>query len=329
MSEKNSQLMKTVQIQSKDAELRILPFFVAGLICFTIAVMLGSGSWLIFGSNNRSIAETVEKNIPTNNASQNENPAKFEVTADSSPTPAEFQPETPVKMELKGLVEVTGREVTIGGGNTKQPLERVIVNNFSIAETEVTNSQYAEFIKETNYRSPTGWKKNQFPKDSENFPVTNVSFNDAEEFCKWLGEKSGLPVRLPTEAEWELAARGNENNKYPWGNDWNPKNAVSKETGGKISAVKSFSLNRSPFGAYDMVGNVWEWTQEMVEKNDLVTDESVKEAIEKGQVLRVVKGGSALAYAKEISVQARYEIPEKTKVPIVGFRYVVEQKPKN
>lgn len=314
--------MKTVQIHSNEAELRILPFIVAVLICFTIAVLLGLGSWYVFGSNNRRIIETADTTFPV----QIENPQKFEAATEVSPVPIQPQPETPKNNELTGLIDVPGSEVTIGGGETKQPLERVLVNNFSIAETEVTNAQYAEFIKATNYRSPAGWNKDKFPKDTENFPVTNVSYKDAEAFCQWLQKKSGLSVRLPTEAEWELAARGNENNRYPWGNDWNPKNAASKESGGKISSVKSFSLNRSPFGAYDMVGNVWEWTQEKVGKNDVVSDEAVKEALEKGQVLRVVKGGSALVSAKEISVQARYEIPENTRVPVVGFRYVVEQK---
>ena len=80
--------------------------------------------------------------------------------------------------------------------------------------------------------------------------MVNVSWRDANAFCQWLGKKLGLPVRLPTEAEWELAARGSQGNKYPWGNDWNDEAALSKKTGGKISAVKSFPINRSPFGAY-------------------------------------------------------------------------------
>lgn len=311
---KNTQLLKTVQVQSNH-EMRLLPFIIAGLICFSIAVLLGSGSWYFLGSNKRKIVENDDMSQSVSTEDQSK-------TASSLPTPNK-----PSKPKIKGLVFVPGDEITLGGGDTKQPLERVLVNDFSIAETEVTNLQYAEFIKETNYRPPPDWKKGIFPKDTDNFPVTRVSYNDAEAFCQWLEKKYGLPVRLPTEAEWELAARGKEEKKYPWGDNWDDKNAASKETGGKISAVKSYPQNRSSFGAFDMVGNVWEWTQEKVGNGDIVTDEAVQQALDQGQNLRIVKGGSAMVSYKELSIQARYEIPEITKVPVVGFRYVVEDKP--
>ena len=326
MTEKNEQLIQTVRTEKNDDELRFLPFAVAGLICFTIAVILGTGSWFVFGSRNRQkIETTAETSFPAVNSEKPAANVKTE-EAPALPTVPDSKTETNVKTPIENIVEVAGGEITIGGGDTKLPLERVIVKDFSIAETEVTNSQYAEFIRETNHSAPPGWKENEFPKGTENFPVTNISWKDAVEFCQWMEKKLGLPVRLPTEAEWELAARGNTANKYPWGNEWNKEAALSKENGGKVSAVKSFSRNRSPFGAFDMAGNVWEWTQDKVTKNEEVTDEKVKEALEKGQVLRIVKGGSAQTPAAQISAQARYEIPENTKVPSVGFRYVVEQK---
>lgn len=328
MTDKNEQLIQTVRTAKNDDELRFLPFAVAGLICFTIAVILGTGSWLVFGSRNRQkIETTAETSFPAANSEKQATSVKPE-EAPALPTVPESntKTETIVKTPVENVVEVSGGEIVIGGGDTKLPLERVIVKDFSIAETEVTNSQYAEFIRETNHPAPPGWKENEFPKGTENFPVTNISWKDSVEFCKWMEKKLGLPVRLPTEAEWELAARGSTANKYPWGSEWNKEAALSKENGGKVSAVKSFSLNRSPFGAFDMAGNVWEWTQDKVTKNEEVTDEKVKEALEKGQVLRIVKGGSAQTPAAQISAQARYEIPENTKVPSVGFRYVVEQK---
>jgi formylglycine-generating enzyme required for sulfatase activity len=331
MTEKKDQLIPTVQVANNNDELRFLPFVVAGLICFTIAVILGTGSWLFFGSHTRKkIDITAESPYPSNISDDKEIIAKTDatpaITAPIESPATNVQPETTAKTLIENVVTVTGGEIAIGGGDTQKPLERVIVKDFSISETEVTNSQYSEFIKATNHTAPPGWKISEFPKGTENYPVTNVTWQDAVAYCKWLEKKINLPVRLPTEAEWELAARGSESNKYPWGNKWNDEAAGTKENGGKISPVKSFPLNRSPFGAFDMAGNVWEWTQDKVGKTEGVSDEKVKEALEKGQVLRIVKGGSAKEKAAQISAQARYEIPENTKAPSVGFRYVVEQK---
>ncbi len=327
MTEKKEQLIQTVNSAKTDDELRLFPFAVAGLICFSIAVVLGTGSWFVFGSRNQPrMQTTAETNLPAL-TEKPETAAKPEEIPAASPS-AETIPVNPTveKPLPEGVVQVAGGEIAIGGGDTKLPIERVIVREFSISETEVTNAQYAEFVKETGHASPAGWKSAEFPKDRGNFPVTNVSYQDAVEFCKWLEKKIGLPVRLPTEAEWEKAARGNTENKYPWGSEWKKEAANSEETGGKIAAVKSFALNRSPFGAFDMAGNVWEWTQEKVAKTDAVTDERVKKALAEGQVLRVVKGGSAFEKSTQISVRSRYEVPENTKDAWVGFRYVIERK---
>lgn len=337
MTERNAQVIKTMQPSKGADELRLFPFIVAGLICFAIAIVLGSGSWVIYNTF-RSKRSTMNAS-PDTSALVSENAKTVEITP-STPAPVETpappveqtnliipeQPATSNKPPVENVVEVAGGEVVTGGGENKQPLQRHFVSDFYIAETEVTNAQYAEFLKETNYPSPPGWNKTKFPPATENFPVTNVSWRDAAAFCEWMSKKIGLPVRLPTEAEWELAARGREAYKYSWGNDWNKEALASSETGGKVSAVKSFPLNRSPFGAFDMTGSVWEWTENKVNKDDEVTDEAVKEALASGQILRVVKGGSAGDKAAEIFAQARYEIPERTKDMMVGFRYVVEKK---
>jgi toxoflavin biosynthesis protein ToxD len=323
MTEKKEQIIQTIQTAKAEDDLRLLPFAVAGLICFTIAVVLGTGSWFVFGSRTGpKIQATAETNLPPSTTEKPEIAVKTEEAAAAPETvPAIIEKPLP-----EGVVDVAGGEIAIGGGTTKLPLERVIVKDFLIAETEVTNSQYAEFIKETNHSAPAEWKDGQPPKGKENFPVTNVSFRDALDFCKWLEVKTGLPVRLPSEAEWEFAARGGTSNKYPWGSEWKKEAAYSEENGAKISAVKSFTLNRSPFGAFDMAGNVWEWTADIVAKTDAVIDPRVKKALDSGEVLRIVKGGSAFEKSAEISVQSRYEIPESTKDVSVGFRYVIERK---
>ncbi|HEY8561462.1 MAG TPA: SUMF1/EgtB/PvdO family nonheme iron enzyme [Pyrinomonadaceae bacterium] len=326
MTEKKEQIIQTAPLATAPDELRLLPFAVAGLVCFTIAVVLGTGSWLVFGSRAGSkIQAAAETNFPIVAADKPEMPASSEPSPNSPASAIETAPAIEKSLP-EGVVAVAGSEIAIGGGATKMPLERVIVPDFAIAETEVTNAQYAEFIKETNRPAPANWPDGAPPAGRENYPVTSVSFKDTQDFCAWLSRKTGLPVRLPSEAEWELAARGTTANKYPWGNEWKKDAASSEETGGRVSAVKSFALNRSPFGAYDMAGNVWEWTQDKVSKSDAVLDPRVKQALENGEVLRIVKGGSAFEKSDLITVQSRYEIPQSTKDVWVGFRYVIERK---
>lgn len=327
MTEKKEQLIQTVQSAKTEDELRLFPFAVAGLICFSIAVVLGTGSWFVFGSRNRpKLAATAETSLPPV-TEKPETVAKPEEIPAVQPAPEANPASTTVEKPLpEGVVQVAGGEIAIGGGDTKLPIERVIVRDFSISETEVTNAQYAEFVKDAKHPAPASWKDGAIPKGQESFPVTNVSYQDAVDFCKWLEGKIGLPVRLPTEAEWEKAARGSTENKYPWGNEWKKDAGNSEENGGKVAAVKSFAANRSPFGVFDMSGNVWEWTQEKVAKTDAVTDERVKKALADGQVLRIVKGGSASEKSTLLTVSSRYEIPENTKNEWVGFRYIIERK---
>jgi formylglycine-generating enzyme required for sulfatase activity len=331
MSEKTVQAIEIPSFTKPGEESRVLPLAIAALVCFAISVMLGYGAWYLFGSRNRSKIEQ-----PVVAAVQKTKVSVLEVkpipTETFAPTPASEmsgQPEanqTDINQpEIEGIVKVEGGEFATGG-DASRPWKRSIINDFAIAETEVTNAQYAEFIKETNRAEPSGWKNNTFPDGQENYPVTNVSWRDANAFCSWLAKKLNAEVRLPTEAEWELAATGRDGKKYPWGDEWNKEAANSQESGGRISAVKSFALNRSPSGAFDMVGNVWEWTQDkVINKND-ATDKMVEQALEGGQILRVVKGGSAGEKASQIFAQARYQIPETSKAPKVGFRYVVVRK---
>jgi formylglycine-generating enzyme required for sulfatase activity len=332
MPEKSPQSIHlTASARTAEEASRVLPLAVATVVCFIAAVTLGYGSWYFLGShrwqkNSHDFEYTVTNidNINANAAPKNE---PIETASNqqqqAAPTPAiETNIET---AKPENVVEVAGGEITLGGGDTGRPLKRALINDFYLAETEVTNEQYAEFVKATNYRAPSVWKNNEFPEGAADFPVTGVSYADAEAFCKWLETKINLPVRLPTEAEWEFAARGRENNKYPWGNDWEAKAAASSETGGKVSAVRSFPLNRSSFGAYDMAGNVWEWTQDKVSETE-VTDEQVLAALKSGKILRVVKGGSATEKAAQISARSRFEIPEQTRVATVGFRYIVARK---
>jgi formylglycine-generating enzyme len=151
------------------------------------------------------------------------------------------------------------------GGRDEYPRHEVFLNDYDIDTYEVTHGRYAEFIKATGHRSPqhtknparTLWTGSAVPDSLRERPVINVDWYDADAYCRWAGK------RLPTEAEWEKAARGTDGRRFPWGNveptdkhlnynqRWRGENT--------LMPVGSYEAGKSPYGAYDMAGNVWEW----------------------------------------------------------------------
>lgn len=140
------------------------------------------------------------------------------------------------------------------------PQHRVWLEAFDIDKYEVTNLQYHKFNEATRRRSPTHWRNRTFPGGKADHPVTHVSWKDADAYCRWAGK------RLPSEAEWEKAARGSDGRTYPWGNEFDiarantPLRWSAIGRFGDTTPVGSFEGGVSPYGAYDMSGNVWEWT---------------------------------------------------------------------
>jgi formylglycine-generating enzyme required for sulfatase activity len=323
---------------------RFFPVLVAGFVCLVLAVSSGYGAWYFFGkkSNGKENREKLvswatnlssfkkKENVaetpsPTPTVEVIQNPMNVPATPlptpeqkiVETPTPTPFEEKTEENNEIpKGTVFVDGGIVEIGG-EQQRPVKKEIVDDFYIAETEVTYSQYSEFIRETGKKSPTGWNKDKFPKGLDDFPVVGISYADANEYCHWLAKKIGYEVRLPSEPEWERAARGDTGNKYPWGNTWDKKATSSRETGGKVSKAKSHELNKSEYGVYDMVGNVWEWTDSQI------TEANGKVIKKDGTSARVIKGGSANDSRELISTTSTDLAAESTKSTLIGFRYVV------
>jgi formylglycine-generating enzyme required for sulfatase activity len=142
------------------------------------------------------------------------------------------------------------------GRNDGDPIEvpqhTVKLDAFFIDRTEVTNAQYLKFIDTTSRRPPAEWKGGAPKSGQGNLPVTGVSWQDAADYAAWVGK------RLPTEAEWEAAARGSEGRRYPWGQEWKP--GVTNIGTKAIGEVGQLKEGASPFGVLDLIGNVWEWT---------------------------------------------------------------------
>jgi len=135
----------------------------------------------------------------------------------------------------------------------------VTLGHYAIDLTPVTNAQYKEFLDDARYepKRPENflkhWVDGSPPPGKEDHPVVYVDLDDARAYAAWAGK------RLPTEAEWQYAAQGPERLLYPWGNAWT--DGVCNSRSGETSSVTAFPGGRSPFGCYDMCGNVWEWTE--------------------------------------------------------------------
>jgi iron(II)-dependent oxidoreductase len=221
----------------------------------------------------------------------------------SIPTPPDrLTITTPFHLEL---VRVPAGEFLMGSdpakdentGKDEQPQHRVYVSEFYIGKYLVTNAQYAVFVKAMKYNLPRHWKNGKIPSGQENHPVIWVSWNDTVAFCEWLSRESGRVCYLPTEAEWEKAARGTDDRIFPWGNEWDPTRLNSREKGpGDTTPVGKYSPGGdSPCGAADMAGNVWEWCADWYDENEY--QRRAQTAIKDPQgppqgQYRVLRGGS-------------------------------------
>jgi len=135
------------------------------------------------------------------------------------------------------------------------PQFRASLPAYYIGETEVTNAQYKRFVDATRHEAPRHWDNGRIPPGLENHPVVYVIWKDAKAYCDWAG------LRLPSELEWEKAARGTDGRIYPWGNEWDKARCVNPENHGRqgTAPVGSYPSGRSPYGLQDMAGNVFEW----------------------------------------------------------------------
>jgi formylglycine-generating enzyme required for sulfatase activity len=183
----------------------------------------------------------------------------------------------------------------------EQPQHALHLPDYYLARTPVTNAQYAAFVQATGHERPRHWEGGKPPSDKEDHPVVRVSWYEAVDYCNWLSEVAGRPYRLPSEAEWEKGARGDDGRIYPWGNQWNAERCNSREGGREdTTPVGAYPQGASPYGLLDMAGNVWEWTRSLWGEEsweplfkypyDLADGREDLEAPDR--VLRVLRGGS-------------------------------------
>jgi formylglycine-generating enzyme required for sulfatase activity len=172
----------------------------------------------------------------------------------------------------------------------EKPQHAVDLGAYRIGRYPVTNLEYKAFVEAKGPPPPRHWEGGQFPDEMADHPVVYVSWEDATAYCAWLSEVSGNPYRLPTEAEWEKAARGTDGRIYPWGDEWDAKRCNTQEDGpGGTTPVGQYSTaGDSPVGCADMAGNVWEWTDSWYK----AYPESEQQDDAYSQKFRGLRGGS-------------------------------------
>jgi serine/threonine protein kinase/formylglycine-generating enzyme required for sulfatase activity len=225
---------------------------------------------------------------------------------------------------------VEAQMIAIPGGNMKmgrndgdlseRPEHPVTVEGFLMDKTEVTNAAYYEFVQKTGYQpTPSHWVNSKYLEGTEMKPVSFVSFEDAQAFARWRSERDGVSYRLPTETEWEYAARnGDKGDLYPWGNTWIEDNAVINVPGSEPENVGSKPTGQNYWGVVDLLGNVYEWTS-----SDLSAYPGSKVEIIKKEARRIiVRGGSAHPEKVRITSTSRRDVSTMEKTKILGFRLV-------
>jgi formylglycine-generating enzyme required for sulfatase activity len=217
---------------------------------------------------------------------------------------------------------------TMGARRLRLREHRVEISPFWLAETPVTRAQYERFLQETGRSEPFPWKEPRF--GDPNQPAVGMKWLDAYFFCQWASRASGLAVVLPTEAQWEFAARGPDGRPYPWGDEKpTPLRAQFDRDWAKDGPLPVGSLpgGRGPFGHMDQAGNVWEWCMDTWDatayaaRGTTVTDPVVLKAGEPDR--RVVRGGGFTSMAIELHAGYRSSWDQDRGAYGMGFRVAV------
>lgn len=215
-----------------------------------------------------------------------------------------------------GMVYVPGGEFIMGrddGDAYEKPAHRVALKPFFIDTYEVTCGEYRSFIQATGHAAPPDWVNGNYPAGAVRKPVTGVNWDDANAYARWAGK------RLPTEEEWEYAARGADGRLYPWGNEWKKGMANAEGASNGLADVGSYK-GASPFGAYDMVGNAWEWTA-----STLQAYPSGRIPARERRDLRVIRGGnwqSARGKSATTTYRGGWPATDASDYSSSGFRLV-------
>jgi serine/threonine protein kinase/formylglycine-generating enzyme required for sulfatase activity len=319
------------------------PFILIGVAALALLIGFGALAYFVLpkllarntnGTGNTNVNTNVNTNTNTNvNANANANNANSNGQGEHTRPELVALPAGSFRMGRSDVPPITDalkaqRPAYLLWMYNQWPAHDASVGAVAFDRTEVTNAEYADFVKASNHAPPQDWGGPVPPAGRESLPVANVSYDDAKEFAAWRSKRDGVTYRLPTEEEWEYAALGGGASQipgaaprmYPWGVQWSDGYANLAGTGPE--PVGSFPRGRTPQGLEDMIGNVWEWTSSeaaMYKGNDR-TALSVED---RGKL--VVRGGS---YASKpdgdepVTLTSRRWVARDFRSPIIGFRLV-------
>ncbi len=225
--------------------------------------------------------------------------------------------------------EMTGLDgapaVLIPGGNfvmgddEEYPRQEVFLGPFYLDRYEITTGRYAKFLASTGSLAlPDGWEEVDLTR-SEELPVSGVNWNDAAAYCQWVGR------RLPTDAEWEKAARGTDARRYPWGNEppmpdrANYQNHAPSTYDGGLTKVGTYPAGRSPYGIHDLAGNVAEWVADWYSDSVPLADLRNPKGPASGTA-RVIRGSGRFDPPERLVITKRYHAASDNRAWDIGFR---------
>lgn len=207
------------------------------------------------------------------------------------------------------------------GDEDEAPVHRVYLNTFYIDKFEVTNARFAKYVEAIQSEPPWGFSDKETPVVHADRPVRWVSWMDAMGYCLWVGK------RLPTEAEWEKAARGTDERLYPWGNDPpTPVHAVYglKEGGAEtVSVIGDHHMGQSPYGVQDLAGNLYEWVMDWYEEDfysNFLNNPAINPRGPSEGTAKVQRGGSYINTPYRLRSSFRTKGNPTEQDPNVGFR---------
>ncbi len=252
---------------------------------------------------------------------------------------------------LPELAHIPGGEFTMGtdeGEEHQRPAHRVCVDEFYIGVHQVTNAEYAQFVAHTRHRAPAlrdfplivthdarglfrelaepyVWRDGLPPAGHADHPVTLIQLEDAVAYCRWLAGQTGKPFRLPTEAEWERAARGGvEGRAYPWGDAIDPSPANYLPDPDRKSLHGTTPVGRYPangYALYDTSGNVWEWVADWYQPDYYRSADRLNPRGPDEGSSRLVRGGSWVCHdVRFLRCAHRHPVPPDTYAYSIGFR---------